>query len=187
MNFKILNPIIAALVFLSVGSVSTAEAGEITVGQSFIVYSGEVVEGDVDKLDSVLKKTGPTLVFLNSGGGSVQAGLDMMELIYNSGSNTMVVEGDKCLSICASMWLGGHQRLSEGSLGVHQPFLMPEYAVSLTQYEYANEVMKTLAYMIYRVENLGITVDPMFWMALASTFAGEMYVFTEEDLTYLEQ
>ncbi len=192
MKFRIINPIIAALVFVSLFFVSTADAGEIKVhntDRSKIAFVGEVVEGDAQMLrDYLVDHQEVTSIAFWSGGGLVTEGIEMMEIIKLRGLNTVIMDNGVCFSICAFMWLGGSERVVEGNgqLGVHQPFGPHEVALEMGPEAYKTMTMQTMAWKMYMVESLGIEVDNMWWMYVLFTAAEDMHVFTREELDYLE-
>jgi len=180
--------IVAAMVILLVGVSFESEGGEVYDGHEFIVYSGSVVEGDLQTLTNVIGRRTGLLVFLNSPGGSVQEGLAIMAFFKEKNVKTLIAPNDECLSICSAIWLAGSTRavLPDGKLGVHQPFMMPEVVITMTQYEYAFGTMQTMGYWMYSVDKAGIVVDNYFFMALLNTPPNEMYIFNRDELEILE-
>jgi len=193
MNFKIINPIIAALVFLSVGFVSTADAGEIRLHKTDptkFAFVGEVVEGDAQMLrDFLVENQTVTDIILYSGGGSVSEGIEMMQIINLRGLNTSIPKDFVCYSICSFMWLGGTERTVDegGKLGVHQPFAPTEIATEMGAEAYAQDIIRTLAWMMYEVEILELDVDNWWWMMMMNTPAGDMHVFERDELEVFER
>ncbi|MFQ6185822.1 hypothetical protein ACLMJV_28275 [Sinorhizobium meliloti] len=78
--------------------------------------SGDIDQGDVQRLDAALKSSGIThaqdpwrriVVSLDSPGGSYHEGLDLALAFRRRGLGTIVRSGDQCLSACAIAFLGG--------------------------------------------------------------------------------
>ena len=188
MKYRIINPLIALVIFVSLAFVATAEAGEIVehpTNPTIVAFVGEVVETDPQMLrDYLVEHQEVTKLALFSGGGSVTAGLEMMEIIHLRGLKTIVPDTWKCYSICSFMWLGGSERVVEGTgeLGVHQPFAPHEIAVEMGVEAYKTMTMQTVAYMMWMVGSLELDVDPYWWMIMLGTAGDDMYILTVEEV-----
>lgn len=93
--------------------------------EGVIVYiNGEILYQDDEiftkKLNSLLPGT-KVLVSLNSIGGSAIAGINIGIEIRNQNLNTTVIDGNKCASACAMVWLGGAKRYAgtNAKIGFH--------------------------------------------------------------------
>ena len=90
-------------------------------------YSGEVEEGDAQKIEDAIHPTalGTDLCF-DSPGGSFQEGIKMFYTIWNMGSvRTRVVDGDICMSACAIAFMGGSMLEGTGVIRFRKSFLEP--------------------------------------------------------------
>jgi hypothetical protein len=96
-----------------------------------IQVTGEIVEGDADKLRkalaqmdarAVVHEWGP-IVFLDSRGGNVAVALEMGRLLREALAQTFVVPDQTCASSCVFVFAGGVQRtvVQNGQLGLHRP------------------------------------------------------------------
>lgn len=112
-------------------------------------------------------------VVLNSGGGSVQAGLLVAEEVYDRGMNTIILPDFQCLSACSFVFLAGQARIAEGKLGVHQ--MSGSDDIEAAQLN-LSDVLETLAK--YGVSQEVIT-------RMLRTKAEDMYVFTPQEVASL--
>lgn len=154
-----------------------------------ILLVGTVETGDVEKFTAHLETNTVTLVAFYSGGGMVSVGVELAELIAANNLDTIILKEMKCYSICSLMWAAGNKRTVEpgGELGVHQVYADPKYIANTSSVEYSTNNMRTIAYMIFSIEKMDRAIDNMFWVHLLNTPWDEMYVFTEEEITYLER
>lgn len=60
------------------------------------------------------------VLYLNSGGGKVQGGLEAADVIYDRQIETIVSKKGQCYSSCAFLYFAGNIRTVKGRLGVHQ-------------------------------------------------------------------
>lgn len=189
---KALATLVVAIFLALLVFAPTTEAGEIKLHNTDptkFAFVGSVEEGDTERLREFLTANPQyTHMALFSGGGLVVEGIGMMELIAEHNIHTIITDGGVCYSICSFMWLGGETRIveGEGKLGVHLPFMPHEVAAELGAEGYAEEIAKTIAWKMWKVETLGIEVDQGFWIMLMVTPSEEMYVFTREELGSLE-
>ena len=180
--------LMAALFALAFIFASYAAAGEIMehpTNPTVIAFVGPVEETDPQMLrDYLVEHQEVTKIALYSGGGQVNAGLEMMEIIHLRGLNTVIPDTWKCYSICSFMWLGGAERTVEGTgeLGVHQPFAPHEVALEMGPEAYKTMTMQTVAYMMWMVGSLNLDVDPYWWMVMMGTAGDDMYILTEEEV-----
>lgn len=93
-----------------------------------ITVSGEIKPGDAERLRQFLKKTQPvpTLVSLNSPGGSLGEGIRLGKLIRAQKLASVVRRGSECESACVFVLAGGVIREVErdAKVGVHMASLM---------------------------------------------------------------
>ena len=70
-------------------------------------FTGQIVEGDADKIQKIPTYTGGISLCLDSPGGNLSEALKIFELIWSDNLTTMVLPGDRCESACAIAFLGG--------------------------------------------------------------------------------
>lgn len=91
-------------------------------GHKIIKIDGQIVEHDYDKfIYYVVMYPEIKAVQLNSNGGLVFEGLEIGSKINERGMNTLIGENEKCVSICAVMFLSGKNKFlyKSSALGVH--------------------------------------------------------------------
>jgi hypothetical protein len=97
---------------------------------SHLEISGEIVEGDADKLGKALAQLSVNyipnanpIVFLNSPGGNVNVALEMGRILRVSLAHTVVDKGATCGSSCIFVFAGGVIRntVRGGRLALHRP------------------------------------------------------------------
>lgn len=103
-------------VLLAAVSASSAHAADVVyIGdnpfeQSIVYIVGELVDEDIAKFSSITADMSKALIVFNSGGGSLQAGLDIGERIRFRGYDTAVRDTEDCHSACALALMGGITR-----------------------------------------------------------------------------
>lgn len=112
-------------------------------------------------------------VVLNSGGGSVQAGLLVAEEIHERGMTTIILPDFQCLSACSFVFFAGHARIAEGKLGVHQ--MSGSQDIEAAQLN-LSDVLETLAK--YGVSQEVIT-------RMLRTKPEDMYIFSPQEVASL--
>ena len=114
---------------VSVG-VSPARSAEMHYrsdgGVNVVSISGQIGDGDGAKFEQLAAPIGgPTLVILNSRGGSVIEGLIIGETIRSKGFDTGVPAGTICASSCGLIWLAGSTRYvgATAHIGFHAAYV----------------------------------------------------------------
>lgn len=117
--------------------VSTKEVEPPISFECNIHLSGEIIKGDVRKLQAAIKRLdgrwGLTL-FLNSKGGSYEEGLLIARHLLENSVRTIIQDGAECYSACAVTFLGGSKIIEDsvyvdrwlhigGKLGFHAPYI----------------------------------------------------------------
>jgi len=100
---------------------------EPIAGGKSLVMTGEVVEGDAERLAVAYLDTyqrygyAPERIFLNSHGGSVYAGFEVASFVQETGLHTVVGRTDECYSICTVIFAAGSHRavFPTSRMGVH--------------------------------------------------------------------
>jgi hypothetical protein len=94
-----------------------------------VYLSGEITRKDLDSalvMERLLKngqqKLVDNLLWLGSGGGDIDAGMDLGRLLRKLGIFTFVDKSDKCMSACVFAFMGGERRSVAGQLGIHRPY-----------------------------------------------------------------
>ena len=114
-------------------------------GRCDIKVSGEIVEGDAERISKALevreeKEVVMTALCLNSEGGNYAEALNIINMILERGGvlATIVEKGDQCLSACALIFLAGQKHLGDGAfvpfrfmsvgakIGFHAPYITAE-------------------------------------------------------------
>jgi hypothetical protein len=121
----------SGIVFLALmlNAPQLALAADISVsmpdnGAAKVVVHGDLIDSDITEFKS---KTGPVsnaVVWLQSDGGSVVAGIEIGEIIRLKGFATFVPDRARCASACALAWLGGSPRyMAAGArIGFHAAY-----------------------------------------------------------------
>jgi hypothetical protein len=118
----------AVIALLSLSSIRAAVCAEIAKeavnGVDVITLQGPIKPTDVAQFEAAANVGGKALVGLNSGGGSLIAGLKMGTLINRKNFATIVPPDSMCASSCALMWLAGNPRIigPGGVVGFHAAF-----------------------------------------------------------------
>jgi hypothetical protein len=87
--------------------------GNVSQSLTAILASGEIVQGDVDKLKLFLKSLPVrknTAIYLTSPGGNLYEGIRLGEYFREAGIKTVVEGASDCASACAIAFLGGTDR-----------------------------------------------------------------------------
>lgn len=94
-----------------------------------VFLSGEITRKDLDSavvMERLIKSGQQKLVdntlWLGSGGGDIDVGMDLGRLLRKLGIFTLVDKSDKCLSACVFAFMGGERRSVAGQLGIHRPY-----------------------------------------------------------------
>ena len=100
--------------------VSIRKKGEVNE----ILFTGDVVPGDYERFRKATSKLQTANVIFSSYGGNLGDGLGIAALINEKGFNTVVRDGNTCVSACGFMWLSGKQRSIGGGaeVGFHTAF-----------------------------------------------------------------
>ncbi len=94
-----------------------------------VFLSGEITRKDLDSavvmqrlIQSGQQKLVDNVLWLGSGGGDIDAGMDIARLLRKLGIFTFVDKSDKCMSACVFAFMGGERRSVAGQLGIHRPY-----------------------------------------------------------------
>lgn len=94
-----------------------------------VYLSGEITRRDLDSalvMERLIKngqqKLSDNVLWLGSGGGDVDVGMELGRLLRKLGIFTFVDKGDRCNSACVFAFMGGERRSVAGQLGIHRPF-----------------------------------------------------------------
>lgn len=97
-----------------------------TYGDSIITLTGEIVEGDFETFDNILKENPNLRVLnLNSPGGIVNEAFDIAALVFNNGMITSIEVGGECNSMCPIIFLSGREKFmaEDQILAFHPAFV----------------------------------------------------------------
>jgi hypothetical protein len=100
---------------------------EILRGEPTIRATGEIIAGDVERLQAVLRPQarhsyGYYALILNSHGGDVRAAFEISRLMDRYPIHTYVAPGDRCVSACAAIvFIAGKEHIAVpgANLGFH--------------------------------------------------------------------
>lgn len=107
-----------------------ARAADIKISKSkdgdpFIIITGDIVSGDVEKFRlTILQNDKADVVFLSSNGGSTLAAINIGKMIRLKEMSTAVLHNNPCVSACGLIWLGGTSRYLSGNarIGFHATY-----------------------------------------------------------------
>lgn len=115
----------AALVPQALQAADIREYAITSDGEPFVVVEGEILRGDANRFEMLVRRLNDPVVFLNSEGGVVADALRMGVLVRELNLDTAVTREDVCLSACALVWVAGDTRyLSvQGRVGTHAAYI----------------------------------------------------------------
>lgn len=94
-----------------------------------VFLTGEITRADVASaavmerlLMSGKQKIAGNVLWLASGGGDIDAGMELGRLLRRLGIFTVVASDEQCLSACVFAFMGGERRSVAGRLGIHRPY-----------------------------------------------------------------
>jgi ATP-dependent protease ClpP protease subunit len=116
---------------------------------------GLIVRGTItDDLASSFEKavgelTGFREVWLDSPGGDVDAAMRMGRTMRNAMALARIAPDSKCLSSCVFVFAGATQRINDGILGIHRPYLLSPEDAALADWQawYDNLRSRVNAYL----------------------------------------
>lgn len=120
--------LLAALFAVTVPRVNSAAETELidglAPGQKGILIRGPIETGDDNQFYELAKQADRAIVFLESPGGEVDAGISIGAEIAIRGFTTLVLDGDGCHSICAVIWVSGTRRYMSpnANISVHAAY-----------------------------------------------------------------
>ena len=107
--------------------VPNAEIGISVVDETVMVVNGGIGPDTGDIFKQALNGNPKVkTIILNSGGGFVDIGLGMADLVANRSLSTWIPQNAMCASICSAIYFAGKNRLAQGQLGVHQVAMSTE-------------------------------------------------------------
>lgn len=163
----------ASLAFVTAIDGDAVNAAEIesvpgpNPGQTTILVRGPIEEGDDNRFFEVAEASPRAIVYLESPGGSVPAGISIASEIALRGYTTLVLDGPGCHSICAVMWVSGIRRYMspDADISVHAAYRMRNDAnggVEATESGMANAQIGAF------LNEIGLSADAIRYF----TFAG---------------
>lgn len=146
--------------------------GDDQYGELHLKLEGRITKGDLDRLKAIgddpsLKTFKPhqshTVLHLNSDGGNLKEGLNIVDHIIGGSVSTVLDANARCFSACALIFMAGnyvyrdvHIRRSmhvTASLGFHAPYVRVE-----TDFGY-NKAIRQLARMFKLFDKQGYSAD----------------------------
>ena len=183
--FKIIAAI--AALFITVN----ANAAEYTYGRTLtgaktLTITGEIFDTDEYLIEGHLAIE-PKYVYLDSPGGSVQAGWAMAEAIRNAGAETVVNSSSKCASACTFAFMGGVERWVEdgAKMGYHPASVEDWQGYTQDQaygYGQATAIDTALRYAYYAPEGAEFAVLKFINKVYQTTTADEMHWADHDEL-----
>lgn len=147
---------------------------------SFAVHSDDAIQlkgyidgGSLADFRSVLRANpSARVVLLSSGGGDVDAALEIAREIRRRGLSTAVQAGASCYSSCTYLFFAGRERVALGKIGVHR---VTETASGKAAYD--GDVRAAL---------LRYGASDGVILAMARTPAGSVHVFSAAEIAKLQ-
>jgi hypothetical protein len=89
-----------------------------------VAVQGDLHDEDINDFRFKVAKFSTAVVALESDGGSLLAGIRIGEIIRLKGFVTVVADGARCASACATAWLGGVRRFmgEQARIGFHAAY-----------------------------------------------------------------
>ena len=99
---------------------------QITNGEQIVQISGQIALEDSQKFRKAALSATSASVSLASPGGSVNAAIQIGDIIRDLGMTTVVGRGQYCASACGLIWLAGKRRLltPTSRLGFHTAYVI---------------------------------------------------------------
>ncbi len=128
---KKLRTLIPCLLFLIMSSIVSADVLFTSWNPQKLNIPGELlIQGDIKKGDFLKASTflntaeGPTLVRLNSLGGDLDEAIRIGELLRVRNMTAYINTSDSCVSACVLILAGAVNRITDGRVGIHRPYLI---------------------------------------------------------------
>jgi hypothetical protein len=174
--------ILSAVATLAASVLFSASAGAIQIpdpvigisakDETVLVINGGISENAARIFRATLNANPQTdTVLLSSGGGHVNVGLEIAEIIHARGLSTWIPADLECASICSVIFLAGQARMVQGRLGVHQ------VAMNI---ENNSIVQTTVGDIVTAINKYG--VDPRLFERFLQTPADKMYFLRLRDV-----
>ena len=167
----------SGLVFSTLSGAFATDVPDAQIGVSIIDESVLVLDGgigaDTGELFKQALNNNPKVktIILNSGGGYVNVGLDMADLVANRGLSTWIPQDAMCASICSAIYFAGKNRMAQGQLGVHQVAMSVESNL---------QTQVALSDMIDAFNRYG--VDQKVFAVMLRTPPDQMYFLNTEEV-----
>lgn len=145
---------------------------------------GSISPGDAERMIEALSahtSAGHSVrkLYLNSPGGSVVDALALGRHLRADKMETVVTEGDICLSACPYIFAGGTKRSAKGALGVHQhSFGENSYLPAFLAVE---DIQRGQSEVMAYLDEMGLDVRLM--RPALATGPNDIYIFVEDELT----
>ncbi|MEM8656616.1 MAG: hypothetical protein AAGF22_00855 [Pseudomonadota bacterium] len=141
---------------------------------------GAIAPGDGARISSELRLSKPSVVTLDSVGGSVTDALEIGRSLRSLGVETQIIDEAVCFSACPYIFVGGTTRVvaETGRLGVHQhsvgsSTILPAFLVT-------QEIQSGQAEVLEHLDGMGI--DLRIMGPVLATPADEIYILTQTEL-----
>jgi len=120
---------------------------------------------------------------LASPGGRVDGGLELAAIVSDKGISTYVPENAECSSACSFIFFGGRERISAGSLGLHQISTKSDAKVSINDsFTYVQSSVSDIIAILNSFDTPSFVYEHMF-----STEASQMYYLNEAEYNLIER
>ncbi len=181
-----LHRILSVSILASWATVAAVQAEEYQYGRfvydtaqaGVLVLDGQIDGDTVEDFRKALREHSPSLLALNSPGGSVSSGLELSAIINDRKIETYIPSSAYCASACSFLFFAGNPRTAHGNLGVHQ-FATISNGQSLTSEteQITQEVAGKIVAYLHEYDTPSKVYVRMF-----ETLPDEMYWFTKEEL-----
>lgn len=142
----------AILLFLFCYSSSSVAADIRILGDYVVEINGQILPSDVPKVQSLPKKI--TTFVLSSEGGEVSSAMEIGRHIRERKGSVYIRQGQNCFSSCSLLYIAGVNRINNGVLGLHRPYLIGSPSIS-------KEIKETVPNMISNlkkyIDEMGVT------------------------------
>jgi len=113
-------------IFITVMLAAHSFAADIRYDKNIktIAISGDIVEGDYEKVKKILEENDVKYAVLASRGGRADQGMNIGMLFHLKKIYTLVPDNKVCISSCAFIWMGGVKRYmgEKARIGFHRPY-----------------------------------------------------------------
>src|SRR5580700_8203521 len=130
-----------------VGITSPVWGGTVVSAPPFVYITGTIEASDTATVEALLRSPGAAIIVrINSDGGSVEAAMAIGRLLRKTGKAVAVEAGDRCASACVFILAAGVERIVEGDVVIHRPYLIEDLPGSVgydAQYKRTEQLIRS--------------------------------------------